>query len=258
MHQRFLCTLDILASALRGAHRASRLTATLLIGLLALTSADAHARCAQPEDPTDPIFAMTSPGGALFLHRVNDHQPQRIGGPPEPPPTLTLRRAGCSTRCSITVRLTQLATNLYIARLPRSMALGQWTFRTRDVERSIRVQRARATAPMSAPAIARLVSQRAGTRGVARSIELASDPPEGAIGVLVTWPGSSYFSVIEGRSRSVYFAPGRCSDRPPEYVAPTPGVQLQVAFVDALGRTSPAAQVTFVDAPVTPRGGSTP
>jgi hypothetical protein len=165
------------------------------------------------------------------------------------PSSITLRRAGCTRRCTSSVALRELAPNLYALTLPSASPAGTYELTTNaTVGRFESAPGASSSGPIAAaPASARIEGQMVGTGFFAPEIVLATPAPAEAVGVLARWQGSSFFMPVQADRAQFLLFPGRCRGPLPGFVTPTPGTVVELAFLDAEGRVSPSSRVTVRD-----------
>ncbi len=225
-----------------------RLAVTLVLALVAglLVPGSLSARCRPSQGDRLEVLTPRVTSGTVLLVRRPVWEGSTLQS--EVPARLRLTRDGCTEGCSATVALEQLATNLFALRLPRTMARGRWRVASQGARGDFELRGRTVTAAIAvAPAGPTVEARVAGTRYFVPGIDLATAAPADAVGLLARWPGSSYFMAMREDRRSSSFFSGRCTSPLPGYVAPTPGTEIELFFVDASGNLSPAARVTMTD-----------
>jgi hypothetical protein len=168
------------------------------------------------------------------------------------PSTLTLRQTtGCTRRCTSQARLRELAPNLYAMTIPA--VTGAYEITTAGARGTFENAHGftAATPITTAPTMPSIDGQIVGTGSFAPAIVLGAAAPPGAVGLLARWrdaSGSSSFFMPVATDRTRFLlSPGRCRGPLPGYTPPTPGTDLDLAFVDAEGNLGSVSRVTLRD-----------
>jgi len=222
----------------------------ILVTLAVLLAPGASfARCRpSPGDQLTVLTPLASGGVVLLQRRPAYTEGTVLTG--DTPTTVALRRTGCSRNCRSQVALRAIAPNLYALELPPAAAAGTYEITTPAAtgrfERPASAPSSRATigTPPTTPSIDR---QMIGTGYFAPTVVLGAAAPTEALGVLASWQGSSYFMPAGPDRTRFLLSPGRCRGPLPGYTQALPGTEIELAFVDAQGRLSPASRVTLRD-----------
>jgi hypothetical protein len=224
-------------------------TAILALLLVLLAPSASFARCRM--SPGDQLVVLTprASGRVVLLQRRPAYSEGAVLTA-DTPATLRLRRSGCTSGCNSQVALRAIAPNLYALELPAAGAAGTYEITTPTARgRFERPASAASTlAPTgAAPTTPTIDRQMVGTGYFAPTVVLGAAAPATSIGVLARWQGSSFFMPVGTDSTRFLLFAGRCRGALPGYTPPTPGTEIEVAFVDAEGRLSPTSRVTLRD-----------
>ncbi|MBN8613410.1 MAG: hypothetical protein J0L92_22645 [Deltaproteobacteria bacterium] len=227
------------------------LVAVLALFVVLALPETSTARCRpSPGDQLVVLNARAEHGIVLLQRRSAFSERDVITGPT--PATLALRQTtGCTRRCTSQARLRELAPNLYAMTIPA--VTGAYEITTAGARGTFENAHGftAATPITTAPTGASIDRQMVGTGFFAPTIVLGAAAPPDAVGLVARWQdasGSSSFFMPVGTDRTRFLLfPGRCRGPLPGYTPPTPGTDLDLAFVDAEGNLGSVGRVTLRD-----------
>ncbi len=230
--------------------------ALLVLTVLALAIPSAsRARCRMsPGDQLVVLNPRAEHGIVLLQRRPAISESDLLRG--ATPSVLALRQTtGCTRRCTSQGRLRELAPNLYAMTIPA--VTGAYEITTAGARGTFEHAHGftAATPITTAPTGPSIDRQMVGTGFFAPTIVLGAAAPPDAVGLVARWQdasGSSSFFMPVGTDRTRFLLfPGRCRGPLPGYTPPTPGTDLDLAFVDAEGNLSNVSRVTLRDVSLT-------